>query len=287
MTLCGRVTKRMESVVLKLQKAAVCFESREHQVRNQGTSDNVHLGASIKSYRTGLLALKGSCLRKYGRPHEINCQEVSKRFWSRSKLWHHHAQNLNCDRFALFSSRRKLSSPLSSDNVSPSAKHSSENASESVPDEGVHESPASLTSLVEDLNKLKLWLSSNGAYLGHIDVGADSTGGLGLVATQAVKKGERLIGLPKHLQLTYEEKSRGEDASLLPLIERIPDQLWGVKLGMKLLSERAKVKGEWWPYILNLPQKFSLPMFWGKSASFWRLPLLSANYRFCRVGWSD
>lgn len=268
MTLCGSITKRMESVVLKLQKAAVCFERREHQVRNHGTSDNVHLGASITTYRTSLMALKGSCLRKYGRPHETNCHKISKRFWNKSKLWHHHAENVVCDRFALFSNRRKLLSSLSSDNVSPSAKHSSENASEiaseSVPDEGVHESPTSLTSLVEDLNKLKLWLSSNGAYLGHIDVGADSTGGLGLVASRAVKKGERLIGLPKHLQLTYDEKSRGEDASLLPLIERIPDQLWGVKLGMKLLSERAKVKGEWWPYILNLPQKFSLPMFWGK-----------------------
>lgn len=135
------------------------------------------------------------------------------------------------------------------------------------PSDGTTKDEPEPSSLADDLNKLKTWLSSNGAFLGQVDVGTDSTGGLGLVATRSVQKGERLIGLPKHLQLTYDEKSRGEDAALLPLIERVPEQLWGVKLGLKLLAERAKVKGEFWPYILNLPQKFSVPMFWGEWAA--------------------
>ncbi|GAU12915.1 hypothetical protein TSUD_74020 [Trifolium subterraneum] len=44
--------------------------------------------------------------------------------------------------------------------------------------------------------------------------------------------------------------------------EQIPiDELWAMKLGLKLLHERAKLGSFWWPYISNLPQTYTLPIF--------------------------
>jgi hypothetical protein len=34
-----------------------------------------------------------------------------------------------------------------------------------------------------------------------------------------------------------------------------------MKLGLKLLQERAKVGSFWWPYISNLPETYSVPIF--------------------------
>lgn len=34
-----------------------------------------------------------------------------------------------------------------------------------------------------------------------------------------------------------------------------------MKLGLKLLSERAKVGSFWWPYISNLPEYYTVPIF--------------------------
>lgn len=34
-----------------------------------------------------------------------------------------------------------------------------------------------------------------------------------------------------------------------------------MKLGLKLLQERAKVGSFWWPYISNLPETYTVPIF--------------------------
>lgn len=34
-----------------------------------------------------------------------------------------------------------------------------------------------------------------------------------------------------------------------------------MKLGLRLLQERAKVGSFWWPYISNLPEAYSVPIF--------------------------
>nr|XP_011463173.1 PREDICTED: histone-lysine N-methyltransferase setd3 isoform X2 [Fragaria vesca subsp. vesca] len=41
----------------------------------------------------------------------------------------------------------------------------------------------------------------------------------------------------------------------------LADELWAMKLGLKLLQERARVGSFWWPYIGNLPEAFSVPIF--------------------------
>jgi hypothetical protein len=43
--------------------------------------------------------------------------------------------------------------------------------------------------------------------------------------------------------------------------KHLADELWAMKLGLKLLHERAKLGSFWWPYISNLPQTYTLPIF--------------------------
>jgi hypothetical protein len=39
------------------------------------------------------------------------------------------------------------------------------------------------------------------------------------------------------------------------------EKLWAMKLGLKLLAERAKKHSFWWPYIHKLPERFRMPVF--------------------------
>ncbi|KAK1279145.1 hypothetical protein QJS04_geneDACA018804 [Acorus gramineus] len=43
--------------------------------------------------------------------------------------------------------------------------------------------------------------------------------------------------------------------------EHVAEELWGMRLGLKLLQERARAGSFWWPYISNLPETFSVPIF--------------------------
>lgn len=39
------------------------------------------------------------------------------------------------------------------------------------------------------------------------------------------------------------------------------EELWAMRLGLKLLQERARVGSLWWPYISNFPEAFTVPIF--------------------------
>lgn len=43
--------------------------------------------------------------------------------------------------------------------------------------------------------------------------------------------------------------------------EHLAEELWAMKLGLKLLQERAKTGSFWWPYISNLPETYTVPIF--------------------------
>lgn len=45
------------------------------------------------------------------------------------------------------------------------------------------------------------------------------------------------------------------------LWERLAEELWAMKLGLRLLQERANIGSFWWPYISNLPETYSVPIF--------------------------
>ncbi len=50
--------------------------------------------------------------------------------------------------------------------------------------------------------------------------------------TQACEAGERLISLPRQLQLTYDGRS---SPALLQLISRVPEELWGARLALQVM----------------------------------------------------
>ncbi|KAH6792690.1 Rubisco methyltransferase family protein [Perilla frutescens var. hirtella] len=80
--------------------------------------------------------------------------------------------------------------------------------------------------------------------------------GLGLVASENISKGSDLIILPHHIPLRF-----GESSALTHLAQHIPEELWAMKLGLRLLQERATKGSFWWPYISNLPETYSVPIF--------------------------
>ncbi|XWS69383.1 hypothetical protein CRYUN_Cryun04dG0174500 [Craigia yunnanensis] len=45
------------------------------------------------------------------------------------------------------------------------------------------------------------------------------------------------------------------------LWEHLTEELWAMKLGLKLLQERAKVGSFWWPYTCSLPETYSVSIF--------------------------
>jgi hypothetical protein len=116
--------------------------------------------------------------------------------------------------------------------------------------------------------QLSDWILENGGTVDGVQVhswhGADGGSGYGVKAMKNLKRGDELITLPERCQLTYEA---GKDPMILKLwMDKIPSELWGAKLALKLLHER--IEGEqshFWPYIQNLPLGFpGLPLFFDR-----------------------
>ncbi|RVW20076.1 hypothetical protein CK203_114273 [Vitis vinifera] len=45
------------------------------------------------------------------------------------------------------------------------------------------------------------------------------------------------------------------------LLTHLAEELWAMRLGLKLLQERASIGSFWWAYISNLPETYSVPIF--------------------------
>ncbi|MBA0621022.1 hypothetical protein Godav_006677 [Gossypium davidsonii] len=120
--------------------------------------------------------------------------------------------------------------------------------------------PARLVPHPPDLLK---WIKREGGFVHEaVTITQDTTYGLGLVASGGIPKGSDLIVLPEHVPLKFQsDKDDEADSVSLPLSNRIPEELWAMKLGLKLLQERAKVGSFWWPYISNLPETYTVPIF--------------------------
>ncbi|EXC16432.1 Histone-lysine N-methyltransferase setd3 [Morus notabilis] len=110
--------------------------------------------------------------------------------------------------------------------------------------------PARLVPQPPDLIK---WVRRQGGFVHHsLKIAQDSTNGLGLLASDEIPKGSDLIALPHHIPLRF---------SPLESDGIWTEELWAMKLGLRFLQERAKVGSFWWPYISNLPEAYSVPIF--------------------------
>uniref|UniRef100_J3LGT5 SET domain-containing protein n=1 Tax=Oryza brachyantha TaxID=4533 RepID=J3LGT5_ORYBR len=88
--------------------------------------------------------------------------------------------------------------------------------------------------------------------------------GLGVSAAAAegdIPPGDVLIALPGRLPLRLRRPAAAADAVLTQLADQVPEELWAMRLGLSLLQERAKSDSFWWPYIANLPETFTVPIF--------------------------
>ncbi|XP_037448173.1 actin-histidine N-methyltransferase-like [Triticum dicoccoides] len=88
--------------------------------------------------------------------------------------------------------------------------------------------------------------------------------GLGVSATAAdgvIPPGAVLIDLPGRIPLRLRRPADAADAVLMQLADRVPEELWSMRLGLRLLQERTKSDSFWWPYIANLPETFTVPIF--------------------------
>ncbi|KAK4753843.1 hypothetical protein SAY87_001947 [Trapa incisa] len=120
--------------------------------------------------------------------------------------------------------------------------------------------------LVQQAPDLIKWVRKEGGFVHPaMRISQDTFCGLGLTTIERIPKGSDLIALPPHLPLRFESCIGEEAADAEPVIaslaEKVPEELWAMKLGLKLLQERAKIGSFWWPYISNLPETYSVPIF--------------------------
>ncbi|XWS34440.1 hypothetical protein CRYUN_Cryun21dG0038800 [Craigia yunnanensis] len=120
--------------------------------------------------------------------------------------------------------------------------------------------PARLVPHPPDLLK---WVKREGGFVHDaVKITQDTTYGLGLFASGEIPTSSDLIVLPNHVPLKFQsDKEDGAGSVLLHLSNQVPEELWAMKLGLKLLQERANVGSFWRPYINNLPETYSVPIF--------------------------
>ena len=135
------------------------------------------------------------------------------------------------------------------------------------------------------LSSFQRWFEAYGGTTSGISMVQTPSIGWGLTASRDVDVGERLILLPRVLQMTYSLQDRESTSSsdqataeqdrepdtplyLKELIAQIPDELWSVRLGLALLHERALGgKSPFFQYISLLPAMHrGLPLFFGPEA---------------------
>ncbi|KAJ8457920.1 hypothetical protein OPV22_030846 [Ensete ventricosum] len=129
-------------------------------------------------------------------------------------------------------------------------------------------SAATASRLVPHPSDLIRWVRREGGFVHpNLRIADGGPYGLGVVATNDIPPGSELIALPSHLLLRFDRSSEsdggcdGPHSTLVDLARRVPDELWAMRLGLKLLQERATARSFWWPYISNLPETFNIPIF--------------------------
>ncbi|KAK4736356.1 hypothetical protein R3W88_000053 [Solanum pinnatisectum] len=119
--------------------------------------------------------------------------------------------------------------------------------------------------LVAQPPNLIKWVKSEGGFVHKsIKIAQADSFGLGLVASEDIPKGSDLIALPQHIPLKFDgssSESENSHSALIKLAYHVPEELWAMKLGLKLLQERARKGSFWWPYISNLPETYTVPIF--------------------------
>ncbi|XP_002964620.2 histone-lysine N-methyltransferase setd3 [Selaginella moellendorffii] len=115
---------------------------------------------------------------------------------------------------------------------------------------------------------LRGWVKNQGGFVwsGLHVVHSGSSHGMGLVATQDLPQGSTIITLPRRVPMPMPDPENAavlapSEGVICEIANRVPEELWAMRLGLKLLYERAQKGSYWWPYISMLPHSFTLPIF--------------------------
>ncbi|XP_020584435.1 histone-lysine N-methyltransferase setd3 isoform X2 [Phalaenopsis equestris] len=96
------------------------------------------------------------------------------------------------------------------------------------------------------------WIRREGGFVHPmLRITNQGSDGLGVSSLSKIPAGTDLITLPGHIPLRFQRSAE-------------PEELWIMRLGLRLLQERAKIGSFWWPYISNLPETFSVPIFFSR-----------------------
>lgn len=113
------------------------------------------------------------------------------------------------------------------------------------------------------VQELGRWIEAEGGSSQHVVAGPTQYG-LGLLSAGDFQAGDVLVKVPKHCLLSRDE-------ALVPAIstlyDDIPSDFWAARLGLLLLSERAKGDDSHFDnYVRTLPAKSTVPLFWSPEA---------------------
>ena len=112
--------------------------------------------------------------------------------------------------------------------------------------------------------RLFAWVESRGGSADNV-VASQTRFGLGLVAARPMKKGDAAVRLPPSCLLTVSPEAASP--ALATLQAEVPAEFWAARLGLALLSERAKGEASFVSeYVALLPAAFTAPLFWSPEA---------------------
>ena len=122
------------------------------------------------------------------------------------------------------------------------------------------------TAARQAVQELGRWIDEQGGNSGFV-VGGPTQYGLGLLATSDLKRGDVLVSVPKHCQLSVANTLESSPGMLASVHEAVPADFWAARLALMLLAERGR--GEASPfakYVSTLPAKYTVPLFWTPEA---------------------
>jgi hypothetical protein len=116
----------------------------------------------------------------------------------------------------------------------------------------------------QQIQRLVTWVrEGQGSIHDSVAVEYNDWTGYGLRAAGQVKQGETLVSLPATCMLHFDDGN--SPPPLLAIIDTVPEELWGLKLGLRLLHERTKGDASaFCDYMAMLPSGYTVPMFFGR-----------------------
>mmetsp|Transcript_42417 Transcript_42417/g.85825 ORF Transcript_42417/g.85825 Transcript_42417/m.85825 type:complete len:198 (+) Transcript_42417:36-629(+) len=114
-------------------------------------------------------------------------------------------------------------------------------------------------------DSLVTWVESQGGRVSNaVAFDHSKSMGVGLKAARDIKPHETLVMLPSRCMISIDDGATS--TAVLGVCEEIPESLWALRLGLRLLAERARGPASpWHAYVDTLPHQVDVPMFFAQN----------------------